>query len=81
MLRGEAVRGAMLVSVTLIGMMAQGCAGSRFVSQATSRGDTIKFAYTQNKFLETEQGIVECKVAEDGALSDCKKIEVVFEDK
>lgn len=81
MQRFYSVRGAALCGVMLTMMLTQGCAGSRFVSQATSRGDTIKFAYTQQRFMSSEQGLIECKVAEDGALSQCQRIDVEFQDK
>jgi hypothetical protein len=81
MQRIDSVRAAALFSVIVMMMLSQGCAGSRFVSQATSRGDTIKFAYTQQKFMSSEQGLIECKVAEDGALSECQRIDVEFQDK
>lgn len=81
MVSREGMRHRLLALACCAAVLGTGCAGSRFVSQATSREGTIKFAYSQQKMFETEQGIVECKVAQDGSLSDCKKIEIEFQDK
>ena len=78
MRRERRVVGWQFVMIGLLVLLMSGCAGSRYVSQATSQGDTIKFAYTQKKLFETEQGIVQCKIAEDGGLYNCKKIDVTF---
>ena len=61
--------------------MLSGCAGPKVVSAMTSRNDTIKFVYFQNRFLGGQQGVIECKAAADGALSECKELALTFADK
>jgi hypothetical protein len=69
-----------LLGALLCVLGAQGCAGPRYVNNATARENTIKFAYTQQKFMATEQGFIECKVDQEGNLSECKKLDVDFKD-
>lgn len=57
-----------------------GCAGPRVVSQMSERGNTMKFGYSQSKFLETDYGIVECNKTADGSLSDCQTMNVNFKE-
>jgi hypothetical protein len=54
-----------------------GCASSpRVVTAITSSRDQMKFLY----FEGSDQGVIKCKVASDGALSDCRQMAVAFED-
>lgn len=53
-----------------------GCAPRAKVIRAiTHNTDQIKFLYTQG----SGQGIIKCRVAADGALSQCREMAVVLE--
>lgn len=76
----QAGRGWYLLLGLLVMLMLPACSSSKFISQATSRDDTIKFAYTQQKFLGAEHGVVTCHMQEDGTLDQCKRIDINFAD-
>ncbi len=76
-MRQDTARLTMLVCLGAICFLSA-CAGPRVVTQATSRGDQIKMVYYQKKFLNAEQGIMQCKIAEGGKLTDCRKLPVKF---
>ena len=68
-------------ALALVSTAATGCTYPRVVRGITSRGDSVKFLYQQNKFLgSTEQGVIRCKVGAEGALSDCRNMTVTLED-
>lgn len=71
---GLASRAALVaIAVTAVA----GCGGSpRVVTAVTSSRDQIKFLY----FEGSDQGVIKCKVAGDGALSACRRMAVVYED-
>lgn len=61
------------VLVALIGGVA--CAPPpKVVRQITSSRDQIKFLVVQGN----QQQVVKCKMATDGALSECKPMQIVF---
>lgn len=54
-----------------------GCAGPKVVSGATSRGDTVKFAYWQKGFANSfHYGVLECKAQQDGTLQECSDMKI-----
>jgi hypothetical protein len=62
-----------------LGVVATGCAGPLVVSAAQTRGDEVKFAYTQAG--SGDQGIIECKVpAGSGDLQDCRHMKIAFKE-
>lgn len=65
----------------LVACMMSACAGPRAVVNITSRGDQVKMVYYQQTFMGYDQGIVKCKAADDGKLSECRKLKVNFKDK
>ena len=62
------------------GISLAGCVGPRVVTGMTSRGDKVKFIYTQAKMGETEKGAVMCTAAADGSLSGCQQITLNFKE-
>lgn len=74
-------RASALGLVMTVMMLAQGCAGPRYINSSTGRANTAKFTYIQQKFLSYEQGILKCEVAANGALTNCKEMKIVFEEK
>jgi len=66
---------ALAVGVVAIG--ASAC-GPRVITDITLNPTTAKVTYVKRSFLFPETGIVECQRAEDGSLSNCKKMEVIF---
>ncbi len=66
----------LLATVSLLG----GCTGPKVVGQITARGDRAKFVYAQVGFMKFDQGIVECKAAANGDLSECKEKPLFFKD-
>ena len=70
----------MLLITLSAALFASACAGPRAVVKITSRGDQVKLVYYQKKFGGYNQGILTCKAAENGDLSDCKKLNVKFKE-
>ena len=62
----------------LVGLasMIGGCASPRVVTAVTSSRDQIKFLYVEG----SDQGVIKCSVAGDGALSGCRRMAVSLED-
>lgn len=71
---------AVFLSLLLLSLMSA-CAGPRTVVNITSRGDQVKLVYYQQKFMGYDQGIIQCKAADDGKLGECRKLNVKFSDK
>lgn len=42
--------------------------------------DRAKFLYVQQQFFWANQGMIECRVATDGELSDCAEKPIVYKD-
>jgi len=66
----------LLATVSLLGA----CTGPKVVTQITARSDRAKFVYAQTGFMKYQQGIVECKAAPNGDLSECKEKPLFFKD-
>jgi len=66
----------LLATASLLGA----CTGPKVVTQITARGDRAKFVYAQTGFMKYQQGIVECKAAPNGDLSECKEKPLFFKD-
>ncbi len=76
-MHGQA-RAAGRAALIVFGLLALGgCASSpRVVTAITSSRDQIKFLYVEG----TDQGVIKCKVAGDGALGECQRMAVTFQD-
>lgn len=72
-------RNRWLLGLALAPMLAA-CTGPKVVTQITARGDRAKFVYGQVGFSSSTQGIIECKAAADGTLSDCNEKAIVFKE-
>ncbi len=48
----------------------------KYIAASTGRPGNIKFLYTQRG---NKQGVIKCDRAEDGTLSNCRKIKIVLE--
>lgn len=59
-----------------IASMIGGCASPRVVTAVTSSRDQIKFLYVEG----SDQGVIKCNVAGDGALAGCRRMAVSLED-
>ncbi|GMV39899.1 MAG: hypothetical protein AMXMBFR64_16150 [Myxococcales bacterium] len=66
----------MLLGVACALTLAAGCATPRVITQATSRDAEIKFAWSDGG----DFGLVRCAIGDQGALADCKGINVQFND-
>ena len=64
-----------LLAGTAVGTAA---CGPRVVTDIAVSPAHVKVTYVKKSFLFPETGIVECQRAEDGSLSNCKKLEVVW---
>lgn len=60
-----------------LAVLASGCAMPRVVKSISPKKDRVNFLYVHG----TSQGIVQCKAAADGELSECSEKPVVFEEK
>lgn len=60
--------------------LTSGCAGPRIVrSMNTTRDGRFRVLFDRNAgFGQSEQGMVDCKTAEDGSISDCQPVKVTF---
>ena len=65
------------LGVAAILAVVTGCAANpKYIAGSTGRDGTIKFLYVQPSGV---QGVISCNRAEDGKLSDCRKVKVVLE--
>ena len=64
----------------LVALGLVGCAGPRVVTGVTSRGDKIKFIYTQSTFRTLQQGAVACTAGADGSLTACQPLTITFKE-
>ena len=65
-------------ALCLLAVAAGGCAGPLVVSAMQSRGDEVKFAYTQAG--SGDQGLIECKVPASGDLQDCRHMKITWKE-
>jgi len=56
--------------------LSTGCLAPKIVTQITSRPGQMKFLYAQSN----EQGLVECKVADNGDIQSCVNKPIVFKE-
>ena len=63
-------------------VIASSCAGPRIVSSMhTTRDGKFRLLFYRNAGLgSTEQGIVDCKAQDSGAISDCQPVRVTFKE-
>ena len=73
----NAMRPITAVVVALVAMSAAAC-GPRVITDITLTPTTTKVTYVKRSFLFPETGIVECQRAEDGSLSNCKKMAITW---
>lgn len=57
-------------------MVATGCGGPLLVGAITSRGNQVKFGYTQ--VGTHRQGVVQCELTPTGDTQNCRHMNVVF---
>lgn len=69
-----------LLVLAALAALASGCAGPRIVrSMSTTRDGKFRLIYDRNAgFGAFEQGIIDCKAAASGAISDCESVKVNF---
>ena len=63
--------------VVAVAVAAVGC-WPRVVTDITESPANVKVTYVKRGIFFPETGVVECQRAEDGSLSNCKKLEVVW---
>ena len=63
-------------------VLVAGCAGPKVVtSLGGARNDNFRMLYYQSKGMgNAVQGVIDCKAAGDGALSQCKDLNVAFDE-
>lgn len=75
------MRARRLWALTVIGgaLLMTGCS-PKFVNgiYAKETSDRAKFLYVQQTFFMANQGMIECRVAPDGELSDCAEKPIVY---
>jgi hypothetical protein len=74
--RARTSRAVGWVVAIAVALSTAACAAPRVVSGITSSRDQIKFLYQEGD----SQGVIKCKVATDGSLSDCHHMAVVTQD-
>ncbi len=63
----------------VVALLASGCAaGPLVVSSVQSRGNEVKFGFTQAR--GGDQGIIECQAADNGDLHSCRHMQIHFAD-
>lgn len=72
-----------LWALSLIGgvLLMSGCS-PKFVNGIYTKesGDRAKFLYVQQQLFWANQGMIECRVASDGELSDCAEKPIIYND-
>lgn len=63
--------------IASVALVAAAC-GPRVITDITLTPTTTKVTYVKRSFLFPETGIVECQRAEDGSLSNCKKMDITW---
>lgn len=69
-----------LLVLAALAALASSCAGPRIVrSMSTTRDGKFRLIYDRNAgWGSFEQGIIDCKAADTGAISDCQPVKVTF---
>lgn len=67
--------GAALCALGL-GAGVAGCANPKYIATSTGGADDIKFLFVDQY---GEQGVIKCDRAEDGELSNCRRMRVVLQ--
>ena len=68
-------------AVCLIGMLVgSGCASGKRITASTANDESVKFVYLQQDFFSTRQGVIKCDADAEGELSNCREMDVVFEE-
>lgn len=73
-----------LIGLLAAGAFASGCAGPKIVqSMGTTRDGKFRLVYGRSLgvFGGTEQGVIDCDAQEDGSITNCKPVTLVFEEK
>lgn len=75
--------GRLISALVLVGVvfLFSGCAtqvGPRYIHQITSSQDNVTMLYQQQVGGESERGLIECDRAADGALENCRNINIHF---
>lgn len=68
-------------ALVLVAFVLQGCetTSNRVIKQGFQSGeDRIKFLYEDA--TSKERGVLECRVGDQGHLSDCREVDLVFAD-
>lgn len=65
-----------LLGLVAGGVLATGCVSPKVVTGITSRPGQMKFLYQQSK----EQGLVECKTATNGDITECANKPIIFKE-
>ena len=68
--------GALLVLLLLATSLGACFPAPKYIAASTGRPGNIKFLYTQRG---NKQGVIKCDRADDGTLSNCRKLEIVLE--
>lgn len=64
-----------LIACAWLAAAAMGCANPKYVAASTGGADDIKFLYVDQV---GQQGVIKCARADDGTLSDCRRMRVVL---
>ena len=71
----------LVYAACLVGMMVgTGCASGKRITASTANDESVKFVYLQQDFFDTRQGIIKCDADEEGELSNCREMDVIFEE-
>jgi hypothetical protein len=67
------------VAIAALALAFAGCGSVRNVAGTMTTRDRILFIY-QDDYRDPPSGVVDCKRAPDGALSDCRRKPIVYSD-
>ncbi len=77
-------KGWLLLLLAGLMLFAVACTGPKFVVRTTGTSSQMKMLYWQKKsflfFSWYSQGVVKCDIDDDGSLTNCREMELVFED-
>ena len=70
------LRRVCLGALALLDLTTTGCSSARLCRGITSRADEVKLMYLEGG----DTGVIKCKMAADGALTNCQPMQVVLKD-
>jgi len=73
---GRFTGGLAAMVLVVLATLSGACSSPRLVRGITSRNDELKFLYYEGG----DTGVIKCKIGADGALSECRPMQIALED-